>query len=87
MLAGEIAGLAGEPFVDRDDPQLSVETFERGDRVDMRRLIDAARARSCGERRARFRVDELARDEKVGSVPELDGEIGSRFVEDQLDQR
>ena len=45
VLAGEIAGSAGERFVDRDDAQLGVKIFEGGDRTDMRRLIDAARAR------------------------------------------
>jgi hypothetical protein len=75
VLAGEIAGLAGERFVDRDDAQLGVKIFEGGDRADMRRLIDAARARGRCECRARFRVDELARDQEVGSVPELHREV------------
>jgi hypothetical protein len=53
----------------------------------MRRLIDAAGARSRCECGPRFRVDELARDEEVGSIPELNGELGATLVEDQLDQR
>jgi hypothetical protein len=87
VLCGEFAGLAGERFVDRDDAQLGVEVFERGDRVDMRRLIDPAGAGGRCECCACLGIDELARDEEVGSVPELYGELGARFVEDQLDQR
>ena len=87
MLCGEFAGLAGEWFVDRDDAQLGVEIFERGDRVDVRRFIDPAGASSRCECGACLGVDEQARDEEVGSVPELDGELGAGFVEDQLDQR
>lgn len=30
----EVAGLAGEWFVDRDDAQLGVEILERGDELD-----------------------------------------------------
>jgi hypothetical protein len=87
VLCGEFAGLAGERFVDCDDAQLGVEVFERGDRVDMRRLIDPAGAGGRCECCACLGIDELARDEEVGSVPELYGELGARFVEDQLDQR
>jgi hypothetical protein len=60
VLGGEIAGLAGEWFVNRDDPQLGVEILERGDRLDMRRSVVAARASSGGDRGACFWVDELA---------------------------
>jgi hypothetical protein len=87
VLGGEVAGLAGEWFVDRDDAQLGIEIFERGDRADVGRFVDAAGASSGGERGACLGVDELARDEEVGSVPELDREVGAGFVEDQLDQR
>lgn len=87
VLGGKLAGLAGEWFVDRDDAQLGVEMFERGDRVDAGRFVDAARASNGCKRRACLGVDELARDEQVGAVPELDGEVGARLVEDQLDQR
>ena len=85
VLGGEVAGLAGEWFVDGDDPQLGVEILERRDRADVGRLVDAALASSRCERCACFGVDELAGDEDVGSIPELDGELGAGFVEDQLD--
>jgi hypothetical protein len=51
------------------------------------RCVDAARALSRGERCACLGVDELARNEDIGAVPELDGELGAGFVEDQLDER
>jgi hypothetical protein len=35
MLGGEIAGVAGQRFVDRDDAQLGVEILERGDGADV----------------------------------------------------
>ena len=76
--------MAGERFVDCDDAQLGVEVFERGDRVGLGRLIDPARAGGRCECCARLGIDEQARDEEVGSVPELDGELGARFVEDGL---
>jgi hypothetical protein len=85
VLGGEVAGVAGERFVDRDDAQLGVELFERGDRGDVRRSVDAAGASSRCERCACFWVDELAGDEQVGAIPKLDGELRPGFVEDQLD--
>jgi hypothetical protein len=86
VLGGEIAGVAGEWLVDRDDAQLGVEILERGDRADVGRFVDAARASSRCERGASLGVDELVRDEEVGAIPELYGELGAGFVEDQLDQ-
>ena len=48
VLAGEVAGVAGQWFVDRDGAQLGVEILERGDRADVRRFVDAARtSRGC----------------------------------------
>jgi hypothetical protein len=87
VLGGEVAGMAGQWFVDRDGAQLGVEILERDDRAAVRRLVDAASASSRGERRACLGVDELAGDEDVGAIPELDRELGARFVEDQLDKR
>ena len=66
---GEIAGVAGEWFVDRDDAQLGVEILEHGDCADVGRLVDAARASSRCERCACLGVDELARDNEVGAIP------------------
>ena len=86
-LSGEVAGVAGQWFVDRDDAQLGVELLERGDRTEVGRVVDAARASCRCERCASFGVDELAGGEDVGAVPELDGELGAGFVEDQLDER
>jgi hypothetical protein len=87
VLRGEIAGVAGQWFVDRDAAQLGVEILERGDRAARCRFADAAPASSRRERCAGLGVDELARDQDVGAVPELDGELGAGFVEDQLDER
>jgi hypothetical protein len=87
VFGGEVAGVAGEWFVDRDDAQLGEEILERGDRADVGRFVDAARASSRCERCACLGVDELARDEQVGAIPQFDGELGAGFVEDQLDQR
>jgi hypothetical protein len=87
VLRGELAGVAGQWFVDRDCAQLGVEILERGDRAGVRRFADAAPASSRGERCAGLGVDELARDQDVGAVPELDGELGAGFVENQLDER
>jgi hypothetical protein len=74
MLRGQGAGVAGRGFVDRDGAQLGGEILDRGDRADVRRLLMRP-------------VDELARDQDVGAIPELDGELGAGFVEDQLDKR
>jgi hypothetical protein len=87
VLGGEVAGLAGEWFVDRDDAQLGVEILERGDGADVGRFVDAASASSRCERCACLGVDELARDEEVGAIPELHGELRAGFIEDQLDHR
>jgi hypothetical protein len=87
VLRGELAGVSGEWFVDRDGSQLGIEILEGCDRADVRGLTDAARASSRGERCAGLGVDELARDQDVGAIPELDGELGAGFVEDQLDER
>ena len=87
ILGGEVAGVAGQWFIERDGAQLGVELLERGDRADVRRCVDAARALSRGERCACLGVDELAGDQDVGAIPELDGELGAGFVEDQLDER
>ena len=86
VLRGEIAGVAGQWFVDRDGAQLGVEILDRGDRAAERRVADAGLASSRGERCAGLGVDELARDQDVGAVPELDGELGAGFVEDQLNE-
>ena len=61
--------------------------LKRCDRADVRRCVDAARALSRGERCAGLGVDELARDQDVGAIPELDGELGAGLLEDQLDER
>jgi hypothetical protein len=74
-LCGEVAGVAGQWFVDRDGAQLGVQFLERGDRAGVRRFADAAPASGRGERCACLGVDELARDQDVGAVPELDGEL------------
>jgi hypothetical protein len=87
VFGGEVAGVAGERFVDRYDSELSVELVKRGDRAGVRRVVDAVGACSRCERCACFWVDELPGDEQVGAVPELDGELGAGLVEDQLDQR
>jgi hypothetical protein len=87
VLGGEVAGVAGQWFVDRDGAQLAVEFLERGDSAAVRRLVDAASASGRGDRCASFGVDELTGDEDVGAIPELDGELGAGFVEDQLDER
>jgi hypothetical protein len=87
VFAGEIAGVTGEWLIDRDDAQLGVEILERGDRADVGRFVDAARANGRCERCACLGVDELARDEQVGAIPELGGELGAGLVEDQLDER
>ena len=67
--------MAGQWFVDRDGAQLGVEILDRGDRAAVRRFADAACASSRGESRAGLGVDELARDQDVGAIPELDGEL------------
>jgi hypothetical protein len=36
VLCGEVAGVAGQWFVDRDGAQLGEEIFDRGDRADVR---------------------------------------------------
>jgi hypothetical protein len=87
VLGGEVAGVAGQWLVDRDGAQLGVEVLERGDRVGVDGLVDAARAGGRGERCACLGVEELAGDQEVGAIPELDGERGAGFVEDQLDER
>ena len=87
VLRGEIAGVASQWFVDRDGTQLGIEILECGDRAAVRRSADAALASSRREGCAGLGVGELARDEDVGAVPELDGELGAGFVEDQLDER
>ena len=69
VLSGEITGVAGQWFVDRDGAQLGLEILERGDRADVRRFADTASASSRGERCACLGVDELARDEDVGAIP------------------
>jgi hypothetical protein len=51
------------------------------------RCVDAAGARGGCERCTCLGVDELARDEQIGAIPELYGELGAELVEDQLDQR
>jgi hypothetical protein len=86
VLGGEVAGLTGERFVDRDDAQLGVELLERRGGSAVSRLVDATCVSCRGERGARLGVDELAGDEQVGAIPELDGELGAGCVEDQLDQ-
>jgi hypothetical protein len=87
VLGGEVTGVAGQWFVDRDGAQLGVKLLERGDRADVRRFVDTATASSRSERSACLGVDELARDQDVGAIPELDGEFGAGFVEDQFDER
>ncbi len=75
VLGGEVAGLKGERFVDRDDAQLGVELLERCDGGAVSWLVDAPCAGCRGERGASLGVDELAGDEQVGAIPELDGEL------------
>jgi hypothetical protein len=87
VLSGEVAGVAGQWFVDRGDAELSIEFVDRGDGTEVGRVVDAARAGCRSERCASFGVDELAGDQKVGTIPELGREFGPGFVEDQLDQR
>ena len=87
MPGGEVAGLAGQWLVERDGAQLGVEILERGNRADVSRFADTARAGGRGERRAGLGVDELARNQEVGAIPKFDGELGASFVEDQLDER
>jgi hypothetical protein len=69
VLGGEVTGVAGQWFVDRDGAQLGVEILERGDRADVRRFAETAPASSRVERCACLGVDELARDEDVGAIP------------------
>ena len=87
VLDSEVPGRAGQWFVDRDGAQLGVEILERGDRAGMGRFVDPARTSGGGERCAGVGVDELTRDQDVSAIPELDGELGAGFVEDQLDER
>jgi hypothetical protein len=87
VLGGEVAGVAGQWLVDRDGAQLCVEVLERCDRADVGGFVDTARASRRSERCARLGVDELARDQDAAAIPELDGELGAGFVEDQLDER
>jgi hypothetical protein len=44
---------------------------------------------SMGSRccRSRFGIDQLARHHGFGAIPQLRGQLRSRFVEHQLDQR
>jgi hypothetical protein len=51
------------------------------------RRVDAPSAIGRGERRPPLRIDELARHDEIGSVPEIDSQLGAGFVEDQLDER
>ena len=60
VFGGEVAGVAGQWFVDRDGAQLGVEILERGDRAAVCRLADVAPASSRGERCAGLGEDGLA---------------------------
>jgi hypothetical protein len=87
VLRGEVTGMAGQWFVDRDGAQLGVEILERADRAGVRRIADTASASSRRERGACLGVDELAGDQDVGAIPDFDRELGTGLVEDQLDKR
>ena len=60
VLRGEIAGVAGQWFVDRYCAQLRVESLDRGDRAAVCRSTDVAPASRRGERCAGLEVDQLA---------------------------
>ena len=84
---GQISGSVCEVRIETDNVQLGAEPVDPGDGASQRCRRDpsSAMGRGCG--RSCLGVDQLARYDRFGTVPQLCGKLGSRFVEHQLDQR
>ena len=76
-----------EVRVETDDVQFCAERVNPVDCAAQRCRSDPASATGGGRGRSRLGVDQLARHNRIGAIPQLGGQFGSRFIEDQLDQR
>ncbi len=84
---GQISGSAREVWIEADNVQLGAEPVDGADCASQRCRSDSAPAMGSGRGRSCLGIDQLARYDRFGTIPQLRGKFGSRFVEHQLDQR
>lgn len=87
MLAGEVAGMTLHRWCQLDRARGTPELFPALLGVLEAISVEVVVPVSGGERRSDLGVGEPARDGAIASVPECDGELRSRFVDDQLHER
>lgn len=84
---GELSGCLREVRVETDGVQFRAEPVNPVYCAAQRCRSDPASPAAGGHGRSRLGVDQLARHNRIGAIPQLGGQFGSRFIEDQLDQR
>jgi hypothetical protein len=84
---GEISGRVREVRIETDHVQLGAELVDPVYCASQRRRSDPPSAKGGSRSCPRLGVDQLARYDRFGAIPQLCGKVGSRFVEHQLDQR
>jgi len=84
---GKVSCGVCEVRVETDDIELSAELVDPVDRPAQDCRSDPAPAMGRGRGRSCLWVDELARHDRFGAIPQFGGKLGSRFIEHQLDQR
>ena len=73
--------------VETDDAHLRTERVDSVNRPPQRARVDPASPTCRSRGRPRLGIDQLARHDRFGAIPELCGKFRSRFVEQQLEQR
>lgn len=84
---GELSRSVREVRVETDDVQFRAEPVNPVDCAAQRCRSDPASPTGGGRGRSRLGVDQLARHNRFGAIPQLCGQRGSRFIKHQLDQR
>jgi hypothetical protein len=84
---GKVSSGVCEAWVETDDIQLSAVLIDPVDRTAQGCRGDPASAMGSGRGSTCLGVNELARNDRFGAIPQLCGKLGSWFVEHQLDQR
>jgi len=84
---GKVSGGVCEVRIETDDIELGAELVDPVDSPAQGCRGDPASAmgRGCGG--SCLGVDELARHDRCGAIPQFCGKLGSRFIEHQPDQR
>jgi hypothetical protein len=75
MALGKISGCSHERVVDSDHVEFAAQLVDRSDRGPQRACIDASTTLRGGRGGACLGIDQLAGDERLCAVPQLDGDV------------